>query len=161
MSFEKRIQRTIENGRKRSEVREVFISDVRSSSRKLEMKHSDLRSDLVEYFGFCASRIVKHFPEFRMRMIVSDDGWGTVLVARHAASKNKMGSVSQESSLELLVPQRQLRPVLELKTTAIIRGKEVFLRTHFVPLRAVDFGPLCQVIEKWCLEFVELYVTLR
>ena len=160
MNFDKRIQRAIHRGQQGSVIKSGAPTAKPSSARQHEKIHTEVRDELIEHLDYCLASVAKHFPEFRVQTIVSENGWGTRMAADHAAAKSKKKTPSAKSFFEILVPPLQDRPVIELKSRATILDQEVFLRTHYQPLDAIDFTSLARVIEKWCLDFVESYVTL-
>ena len=161
MNFETRVQRAIARGRKSICSQTDSVLDSGCSSSKLrQQEYAVLRDDLINHLEICLEGVIKYLSEFRMQTIVAERGWGARLVAVHPFSKSRTNSTPQTSSLEMLVPPIQSKPMVAVRSMATVKGENVFLRTHFQPLQSVDFISPCRSIEKWCLEFVELYASL-
>ncbi len=49
--------------------------------------------------------------------------------------------------------------MLEMVGKATIRNKEYFDRSHYQPLADVDLDSFIELIDRWTLEFAELYAA--
>jgi hypothetical protein len=157
--FEERLQKAIKRGRKAGRARAQAEAEKALSEQELRRLHTGYRLELSEHIENCLKSVPNHFPGFRFETIHSDRGWGAA-VSRDDVSVSSQGKrANRYSRLEMSIRPVTQYFVLELTAKATIRNKEYFNRTHFEKLGDVDLASFNELIDRWTLEYAELYAA--
>ncbi len=158
MDFEKRIQKAIQRGKRRSDAlsREARLREL--SEDELKRMHGQARLQLSEHIENCIKRLPNHFPGFQYETIYGDRGWGTAC-SRDDIRIRDGRRENDYSRLELTVRPFSTYHVLELAAKATIRNKEFFNRSHFEPILDADLTEFMELVDIWVLEYAELYAA--
>ncbi len=159
MDFEKRIQKAITRGERRSEQksREARLKEL--SEDELKRLHGQARLQLSEHIENCIKRLPNHFPGFQFETIYGERGWGAACSRDDIRMKDGRRN-NDYSRLELTVRPFSEYHVLDLTGKATIRNKEVFNRSHFEVISDADIAQFVELIDLWVLEYAELYAAL-
>ncbi len=127
---------------------------------ELKRLHTQYRLQLSEHIEGCIKQLPQHLPGFRYETIVGSAGWGA------AVSRDDLALVdgrreNQFSRLELVVRPFSFSHVLELAAKGTIRNKEVFNRSQFQMLSDADPASFRDLVDRWILEYAELYAAKR
>lgn len=125
---------------------------------ELKRMHSQYRLELSEHIEACLRQLPHHFPGFRYETLVGDRGWGGSL-SRDDLSVADGRRVNLFSRLEIGVRPFSTSHVLELTAKGTIRNKEVYNRTQYQLLSEVDIDTFGELVDRWILEFAELYAA--
>ena len=157
--FEKRLEQAIERGQRASDARAQADAARALNEQELRRLHTQYRLELSEHIEQCLRKFSDHFPGFRFETVASERGWGA------AASRDDVGITERGtrttffSRLELTIRPPGEFSVLELAGKATVRNRELFNRTHFERLGEVDLHSFTETIDRWILEFAELYAA--
>lgn len=157
--FEKRLEKAIERGQRTSDARIRAEAERALNEQELRRLHTQYRLELSEHIEQGLRRLTNHLLGFRFETVASDRGWGAA-VSRDDVGITDRGTRSNFfSRLEMTIrPQTEFN-VLELSARATIRNREVFNRTHFERLGEVDLHAFTETIDRWMLEFAEVYAA--
>ena len=159
MDFEKRLQKAIERGKRISDAKARAEAEKAITEEELRRLHSQYRLELSERIENCMRRLPDHFPGFRFKSIVGDQGWGCEVRRDDVGVGSKGRRANFFSRLEMTVRPFNTYHVLELVAKGTIRNKEVFSRSHYERLEEADLTSFHELIDFWALEFAELYAA--
>ena len=103
-------------------------------------------------------QLPQHFPGFRYETLVDSSGWGAA-ISRDDLSVIYGRRENFFSRLEMLVRPFATSHVLELVAKGTIRNKEVYHRNQYQMLTHVDMASFRDLIDRWILEYAELYAA--
>lgn len=158
MSFEGRLDKAIERGRRLGNAREQAQRDRAMTDQELQRLHSQFRLELSEQIETCLRQLADRFPGFQFETIVGERGWGAA-IRRDNLRFGTGRRTSQFSRLEMLIRPFSEYHVLELTAKATAHNREIFNRSHFQPLSEVDPTAFSEMIDNWSLEYAELYAA--
>lgn len=156
--FTSRLESAIERGKKRAEYRDNQQRAKQLSEEELKRLHTSYRLTLSDRIEVAVERVADHFPGFRQESLFGEVGWGK------ACYRDDLQIVSGKRSnlfsrLEMMIrPYSELR-VLELKGKGTVANREVFNRSHFVPVGEADQAEFERLIDAWAIEYAELYAS--
>jgi hypothetical protein len=159
MNFEDRLQQAIERGQRRSEHRQAESQRAQMTEEEFKRMHSTLRLKFSERIESCIQKLPQHFPGFRFETMIGDRGWGAACF-RDDLRLGRGTRGHEYSRLELTVrPYSTTLHVLELAAKGTVRNKELFTRSYFEPLDAIDSDKFLQLVDTWVLEYAEIYAS--
>jgi hypothetical protein len=161
MTFEERLQKAIERGRRRSEAQAQADAARELSEKELRRLHMQYRLQLSEQIDTTLREVVDRIPGFRLEGLANEGGWGSAISRDDLELRIPGQRRSLFSRLELLIRPFSEARVLDLAVKATVRNKEVFRRDHYHPLSDVDLTAFEEVIDLWVLEFAETYASGR
>lgn len=161
MSFEERLQKAIDRGKRRSEAQAEADAARELSEKELRRLHMQYRLQLGETVERTLREVVDRLPGFRLEGVANENGWGSAINRDDLDFRAPGQRRSLFSRLEILVRPFSDVEVLDLTVKATIRNKEVFRRDHYQPLPEVDISAFEEAIDLWVLEFAELYASGR
>lgn len=153
-----RLNAAIERGRRRSERASEVERQQKLSEEELKRLHTGHRLALSERIEEAIEQIRNHFPGFRRETLYGEGGWG-VACWRDNLSVEQGRRSSNFSRLEMMIPPINEYFVLELRGKGTVANKEVFNRSHFVPLQEVDRTEFEQLIDAWAVQYAEMYAA--
>jgi hypothetical protein len=159
MDFDARLRKAIERGHRTGSAEARREAERAMSEQELRRLHTQYRLELSEHVESCLKKLPQHFPGFRFETVVSERGWGG------AVSRDDVGLSSQGqranyfSHLEIVIRPISEVHVLEVAAKGAIRNKEIFSRAHYERLADVDLGTFTELIDRWVLEYAELYAA--
>jgi hypothetical protein len=156
--FHDRLEKAIQRGQHALDARERERAEAALGEEELKRLHTQYRLELSEHIEDCLGKLPRHFPGFRYETLVGDRGWGGAL-SRDDLSVAGGRRENHFSRLELGVRQFSASHVLELAAKGTIRNKEIYNRTQYQLLADVDVATFREMIDRWILEFAELYAA--
>ncbi|MCH2125981.1 MAG: hypothetical protein MK165_14405 [Pirellulaceae bacterium] len=182
MSFEERLQKAIERGHHRREVKKQDITSKALSDEDLKRLHLQFRLTISEHIESCVEKLANQFPGFQFETLFGDCGWGAACsrddlqipakgVDRilgdtnwkaqsvHATRSVKTKRTNAYSRLEMTIRPFSHLQVVDLAAKGTIRNKEVFNRNYFEKIADVDSMKFIELIDVWVLEYAELFAA--
>ena len=101
-----------------------------------------------------------HFPGFRYETLAGERGWGAA-ISRNDLSLQEGRRENLFSRLEVGVRPPSASHVLELAAKGTIRNKEIYNRSQYQTLDSVDIASFNELIDRWVLEYAELYAAKK
>lgn len=158
MDFEQRLQKAIQRGQRRGDVRSREAQQERMSEEELKGLHVQYRLQLSEHIEQCLKNLPHHFPGFEYETIFGERGWGAA--CRRDDIRMSGGRRQNDySRLEMTIRPHSKYHVVELVAKATIRNKEVFSRTHFEKIEDADPAKFIELVDIWVLEYAEMYAA--
>jgi hypothetical protein len=161
MDFEKRLERAIDRGKRTSDARARAEAERAMTEAELRRLHTQYRLELSEHIEDTLRRLPNHMPGFRFETLVSDRGWGASVSRDDLQVGGGQGRTNYFSRLELFIRPISELYVLDLAGKGTVRNKEVFNRAHYEKLADVDPGAFEELVDRWTLEYAELYAARR
>jgi hypothetical protein len=158
--FEQRLQDAIARGQQRGERTAQRKQQQALNDEELKRLHSKHRLLLSEHIENCIQKLPQYFPGFRFETLFGDRGWGA------ACSRDDILLVGGKrdnlfTRLELTVRPFSSYHVVDLAAKGTVRNKELFTRNHFVKIEEVEEAEFLELIDRWVLEFAELYAAQK
>ena len=156
--FTSRLESAIERGKRRGQHQANEQRAKQLSEEELKRLHTTYRLELSDRIERAVARVADHFPGFRQESLFGEVGWGM------ACFRDDLQIVSGKrnnlfSRLEMMIrPYSHLR-VLELKGKGTVANRELFNRSHFIPVGEVDQSEFERLIDAWAIEYAELYAA--
>lgn len=158
MNFQERLEKAIKRGQRSHDAAAQARAEQAITEEELRRLHSQYRLALSEHIEQTLRQLPRHFPGFRYENLVGDRGWGA------AISRDDLSLVDRRrenffSRLEMVVRPFTASHVLELAAKGTIRNKELLTRAQFERLADVDLDSFKEQIDRWALEYAELYAA--
>jgi hypothetical protein len=160
MDFRERLEKAIQRGQRTHDAAERAKAEAALGEEELKRLHSQFRLELSEHIDECVKQLPRHFPGFRHETIVGAAGWGAA-VSRDDLSLDGGKRQNLYSRLEIAVRPFAGSHVLELAAKGTIRNKEVFNRSQYQMLGHVDIASFRDLVDRWILEYAELFAAKR
>lgn len=157
MNFDDRLQRAIDRGTRIAQQRRGEEAAQALSEEQLKRIHSQYRLPLSEYIEIGLKKLMQHIPGFHYENVVSDRGWGGAVNRDDADLGPNRSRSNLFSRLEIVVRPFSTARVLEISARGTIRNKELFQREFHQPLAGVDSDQFNERVDRWILEYAELY----
>lgn len=154
--FQKRLEKAIQRGQRTLDVRQQQRAEAALGEEELKRLHTQYRLELSEHIEECVKQLPQHFPGFRYEPLVGERGWGAA-ISRDDLTVADGRRANRFSRLEIAVRPFSSSHVLELVAKGTIRNKEVYNRTQYQMLSGVDVATFRELVDRWILEFAELY----
>jgi len=158
-SFEERLKNAIERGQRKSDSRARAEEIRRMNEEELRRLHGQYRLQLCDQIEKCLSRLPDHFPGFRFETTVTEQGWGAVVSRDDIRVDRQRRRNNLFSRLQILVRPYSEYHVLNVTAKGTIRNRELLNRDHFEKLVDVDIDQFIDLVDRWTLEFAELYAA--
>ncbi len=158
MDFQERLQRAIQRGHRASDADARAKAEQATSEEEYRRLHSQFRLELSEHIEQCLRALPRHFPGFRFETLVGDRGWGAA-ISRDDLELDHGRRTNLYSRLEIVVRPFSTSHVLDLNAKGTIRNKELFNRAQYQLLSEVDLTSFTETIDRWVLEYAELYAA--
>ena len=159
MDFSERLEKAIERGQHRGDVRARAAAEKAISEKELQRLYSQYRLELAERIEQYLGQLADHFPGFRIETIVGEKGWGAAIGRDDVGVRDSGRRVNFFSYLEMVIRPFSSYHVLDLAAKATIRNKELFNRSHYQRLTEVDVTSFSEMIDIWALEFAEVFAA--
>jgi hypothetical protein len=156
--FQKRLEKAIQRGQHALDARQRQQAEAALGEEELKRLHSQYRLELSEHIEACIKQLPQHFPGFRYETLAGERGWGAA-ISRDDLSLDGGRRRNLFSRLELAVRPFSSLHVLELAAKGTIRNKEVYNRTQYQLLADADIATFRELVDRWILEFAELYAA--
>jgi hypothetical protein len=158
MDFQQRLEKAIQRGQRAHDADQRARAEQALGEEELKRLHSQYRLELSEHIERCMRQLPQHFPGFRYEGIVGSRGWGAA-ISRDDLSLNVGRRENLFSHLEVAVRPFSSAHVLELAAKGTVRNKEIFNRSQFQMLAHADVASFQDLIDRWILEYAELYAA--
>lgn len=156
--FQQRLEKAIQRGHRTSDARERERAEQAIGEEELKRLHTQYRLELSEHIESCLRQLPQHFPGFRYESISGEKGWGSA-VSRDDLSLNSGKRENHFSRLEMAVKPFSASHVLELTAKGTIRNKEVYNRSQYHMISGVDIASFRDLVDRWVLEYAELFAA--
>jgi len=160
MDFQKRLEKAIQRGQRSHDAEAQARAEQAMGEEELKRLHSQYRLELSEHIEQCMRQLPQHFPGFRYETLVGTQGWGAS-ISRDDLSLSDGRRANLFSRLEVVVRPFSSSRVLELAAKGTIRNKEIYNRSQYQMLDAVDIASFRELVDRWVLEYAELYAAKR
>jgi len=157
--FEKRLQQAIQRGQQQSDARARAEAERALSEQELRHLHTQYRLELADHVERCLRSVAEHLPGFAFETVVSDRGWGASISRDELPPRGPGRRGHSFSRLEIVVRPLSKYFVLEVTAKAAVRNREYFNRSHYQPLAAVEIQSYREMIDRWGLDYAELYAA--
>ncbi len=158
MDFQQRLEKAIQRGQRSHDAEARARAERAMGEEELKRLHSQYRLELSEHIEQCMRQLPQHFPGFRYETLVGMGGWGAA-ISRDDLSLNDGRRANLFSRLEVVVRPFSPSRVLELAAKGTIRNKELYNRSQYQMLDAVDIASFRELVDRWVLEYAELYAA--
>lgn len=158
MDFKDRLERAIQRGQRSSDAEARARAEQATSEEEFRRLHSQYRLELSDHIEQCLRELVRHFPGFRYETMVGDRGWGGA-INRDDFSLVDGRRSNLFSRLELVVRPFTASHVLDLNAKGTVRNRELFSRAQYQRLTEVDQQLMTDSIDRWVLEYAELFAA--
>jgi hypothetical protein len=158
MDFHQRLEKAIQRGQRAHDDAARARAEAALGEEEFKRLHSQYRLELSDHIESCTRQLPQHFPGFRHEMLVGARGWGAAIsrddLSLHAGKRENL-----YSRLEVVVRPFSNLHVLELAAKGTIRNKEIFNRSQYQMLDQVDITLFRDLVDRWILEYAELYAA--
>jgi hypothetical protein len=158
MDFQQRLEKAIQRGQRAQDAEARAQAELAIGEEELKRLHSQYRLELSEHIEVCMRQLPQHFPGFRYESLVGPSGWGAA-ISRDNLSLSGGKRENFFSRLEVVVRPFAISHVLEIAAKGTIRNKEIFNRSQYQMLSHVDIASFREVVDRWTLEYAELYAA--
>lgn len=158
MEFDERLQRAIQRGYGRGDVRRQEVAAKQFSEDELRSLHTKHRLSLSEKIESCVQRLPNHFPGFQYETIYGERGWGAA-ISRDDIEMAGGKRNNQYSRLEMTIRPFSSAHVLDLAAKGTVRNREIYNRNHFEALDEADHDNFAELIDLWVLEYAEMFAS--
>ncbi|MHB0961439.1 MAG: hypothetical protein ACYC6N_26300 [Pirellulaceae bacterium] len=159
MTFEDRLHKAIERGKRRSAAARSEAESQALSEDELRRLYATFRLQLSEHIEKCIRQLPNYFPGFRYETLYGERGWGAACNRDDLRMAGDGRRENDFSRLEMTVRPASSLHVLNLAAKGTIRNKEVFNRNYFEKLQDVDLEKFMQLVDVWVVEYAELYAA--
>ncbi|HEV3136517.1 MAG TPA: hypothetical protein VGZ26_01410 [Pirellulales bacterium] len=158
MDFQQRLEKAIQRGQRSHDVQARARAEQAMGEEELKRLHSQYRLQLSDHIEQCLRQLPQHFPGFRYETLVGSRGWGAA-ISRDDLSLADGRRENLFSRLEVVVRPFSTSHVLELAAKGTIRNKEIYNRNQYQLLADVDIASFRELVDRWILEYAELYAA--
>lgn len=154
--FSSRLESAIARGKHRAQAKADEQKRKELSEEELRRMHSSFRLSLSERIEGAVAQVADHFPGFRQESLFGEVGWGAACYRDDLRIESGRRS-NRYSRLEMVIRPYSDLKVLELRGKSTVHNRELFNRSHYVPVHEVDVEEFNQMIDAWAIEFAEIY----
>jgi hypothetical protein len=158
MDFQQRLEKAIQRGQRSHDADARARAEQAIGEEELKRLHSQYRLQLSDHIEQCLRQLPQHFPGFRFETLVGSRGWGAA-ISRDDLSLSDGRRENLFSRLEVVVRPFSTSRVLELAAKGTIRNKEIYNRNQYQLLSDVDTASFRELVDRWILEYAELYAA--
>ena len=158
MDFQQRLEKAIQRGQRSHDAAAQSRAEQAIGEEELKRLHSQYRLQLSDHIEQCLRQLPQHFPGFRFETLVGSRGWGAA-ISRDDLSLADGRRENLFSRLEVVVRPFSTSRVLELAAKGTIRNKEIYNRNQYQLLSDVDIANFRELVDRWILEYAELYAA--
>jgi hypothetical protein len=158
MDFQQRLEKAIQRGKRAHDAEAQARAEQAMGEEELKRLHTQYRLELSEHIEHCLRQLPQHFPGFRYETLVGASGWGAA-ISRDDLSLSDGRRANLFSRLEVVVRPFSVSHVLELVAKGTVRNKEIYNRSQYHRLADVDVASFRDLVDRWILEYAELYAA--
>jgi len=156
--FHERLEKAIQRGHRAQDARQREQANAALGEEELKRLHSKYRLELSDHIEQCMQQLPRHFPGFRYETLSGAKGWGAA-ISRDDLVLADGRRANFFSRVEIAVRPFSTARVLELVAKGTIRNKEIYNRNQYQTLADVDIATFRELVDRWLLEFAELYAA--
>lgn len=156
--FKSRLESAIERGRQRAERHASQQRQAAMSVEELRRLHTSYRLRLSDRIESAVHRVADHFPGFRIESVYGEGGWGTACYRDDLRIEGGRRT-NQYSRLEIVIRPFSDLQVLDMKGKGTVMNRELFNRSHYVPLAEADVEEFERLVDAWAIEYAEMYAA--
>lgn len=158
MDFKDRLERAIQHSQRSGDAEARAKAEQATSEEEFRRLHSQYRLELSEHIEEVLRTLPRHFPGFRFETLVGDRGWGAAINRDDLQIADGRRS-NLFSRLEVVVRPFSTSHVLDLNAKGTVRNKELLTRAQYQRLSDVDLASFLETVDRWVLEYAELYAA--
>lgn len=158
MDFNERLEKAIQRGQRSQDAEARARAEAAMNVEELKRLHTKYRLQLSDHIEQCLRELPRHIPGFRYETMVGDRGWGAAL-NRDDLTLRDGKRENHFSRLEIVVRPFSASNVLDVAAKGTIRNRELFNRSQYQALADVDIAGFKEQIDRWVLEYAELYAA--
>ena len=159
MDFQQRLEKAIQRGQRSHDAAARARAEQAMGEEELKRLHSQYRLELSEHIEQCMRQLPQHFPGFRYETLVGSRGWGARHQPRRPVRRRRPPRESTSAAWKWSCGPFRRSHVLELTAKGTIRNKEIFNRSQYQMLSHVDMASFRELVDRWILEYAELYAA--
>jgi len=159
MDFEERLKKAIDRGKAKANEKAKEEEARKLNEEDYKRLHSSMRLQLSEHVETCVGGLPAYFPGFQYETTFGDRGWGAACWREDLRINDSGVRKSLYTRLEVAVRPYSPYHVLELNAKGTIYDKESFTRSHFERLDDADIDQFTELVNRWVLEFAELFAA--
>lgn len=156
--FDERLKQAIARGNRKHEREAQQEQKQALNLDELKQLHSQYRLQFSEHIEACLQKLPQYFPGFRFETLYGDRGWGAAC-SRDDLRLDGGRRDNLYSRLEVTVRPFSEYHVVDLAAKGTVRNKELLTRSHFVKIADVEPQEYLELIDRWVLEYAELYAA--
>jgi hypothetical protein len=156
--FQSRLESAIARGKKRAELKSHQERQKELSEEELKRLHTSYRLSLCERIESAINGVADHFPGFRIESLFGEVGWGAACYRDDLRIESGRRN-NQYSRLEMVIRPYSDLKVLDLKGKGTVMNRELFNRSHYIPVAEADAEDFEQLIDAWSIEYAEVYAA--
>ena len=158
--FEDRLSKAIQRGRRAGDEEERRRAAEAMNEQELRNLYGNLRLALTEHVEKTLRELVRQVPGFRFETVMNDRGWGSAVyrddIRIDSTTRKRSNAYSR---WEMVVRPLSDYLVLELSAKGTVLNRELLNRDFYRPLGEVDAAEFHELIDRWTLEFAELFAS--
>ncbi|QDU92813.1 hypothetical protein [Lignipirellula cremea] len=159
MDFEERLRKAIDRGKAKADEKAREEAARQMNEEDYKRLHSKLRLQLSEHIEKCVEGLPNFFPGFRYETTFGDRGWGAACWRDDLTIGSGGDRQNAYSRLEINVRPYSPYHVLESSAKGTINNKEMFQRNYFERVDDADIDQFVELVNRWVLEYAELYAA--
>ena len=156
--FEDRLKNAIERGQKTGGAKANAQREKELSREDIKRLHSKYRLQLSDQIEKCISALPDHFPGFETETIYGEKGWGAAC-SRDDIVSTRGKSTNLYSRFDMVVRPLNNLNVIDLAAKGTVHNKELLRRQHFEEIEKVDISKFLELIDRWTLEYAEIFAA--
>ena len=158
--FEDRLSKAIERGRRAGDAEEQRRAAEALNEQELRNLYGNLRLALTEHIEKTLRELIRQVPGFQFETVMNDRGWGSAVfrddIQIDPSTRRRSNLYSR---WEVVVRPLSDYLVFELSAKGTILNRELLNRDLYRPLGEVDATEFHELVDRWTLEFAELYAS--
>jgi hypothetical protein len=157
--FDNQLEAAIKRGQARNQAMHKSKREAALSAEEIRQRHNDFRLQLSDHIERSLKKLMNHFPGFRYETLYGSRGWGGA-ISRDDIGRGSSGRTGTfYSRLEITVRPLNEFNLVNITGKGTIRDKEVLDWNHFENISETDSVAFEQTIDRWVLEFAELFAA--
>lgn len=156
--FEDRLKDAIDRGKRRGDAAQRQAQEAAMNEEQLKQLHSKIRLAISERIEECVRKLPQYFPGFEFETIYGDKGWGAAC-SRDDIRLNSGRRENLYSRLEIIVRPYSKYHLVDIASKGTIKNRELFNRHHFRKLDEAEKEEFLELVDRWVVEFAELFAA--
>ncbi len=156
--FDEQLKQAIQRGMRTNLARQKEAEQENLNAEDLKRRHTEFRLAISERIEQTLGALINQLPGFEYENIYGDKGWGGA-VARDELSIQRGRRSNVYTRLELTVKPFTELGIVNLMAKGTIKNKEMFTRRHHEPVSDAEMSEFLEMVDRWVLEFAQLYTA--